>query len=608
MSPNVQKWIDVGLGNRYRPRESLVRRETVRRHDRIYLETGTRLTFRKRRRSGRVPLLLAVLGLSTLGLGFAAYLDPMPGNGIRAIAVTDGYVADDTDSLPAYRALAMVESVGEDNLLVPSLGLEPLPEVGQTEVGQTKEVVYHNHPLESLISSDVEASDSGPTQFVISSDGEAFGIDPNANGTFPDADLNLNQHSDLDLVTYSAAHLPGTADQPEAASIVRTLVHSQLNLDSDRSAHWDWQEYTVEAGDNLSKIFSLLGIHSQLRPVLAIGGSVRELERIYPGERLHAATYAGDLQLLVYEPRGDHYLKIIRNEDDAGFEARRKELPLETELRVVHAEIQQSLFLDGSRAGLSDGTLMQIAEIFGWDIDFAWDIRQGDRLLAVYERVYRDGQYLRDGPVLAAEFENRGRRLQAFRFAPDGDKFDYYTAEGNSLRQAFIRTPVDVGRISSSFGPRRHPILGYTRLHQGVDYAAPTGTPIRAAGNGRIVHRGTRGGYGNTVIIDHGNGRQTLYAHMNNFRSGQSVGSRVRQGEVIGYVGMTGLATGPHLHYEFHIDGKPVNPVTVELPRSEPLPRQHMDRFRQTVTPMLVALNEVRDLQIAEARPGSEQR
>jgi murein DD-endopeptidase MepM/ murein hydrolase activator NlpD len=367
----------------------------------------------------------------------------------------------------------------------------------------------------------------------------------------------------------------------------------------------EWKEHVVSSGDTLSAIFSQLEIHSHLQPILALGDEARDLQRLFPGERLRAGTREGDLETLIYEPRGDHYIEITRAGEGGEFVAQRQEHELESQRRITHAEIRQSLFLDGSRAGLSDAMLIQIADIFGWDIDFAWDIRQGDHLIVMYDQIFKDGEYLRDGPVLAAEFQNRGRTLHALRFAPEGGDADYFTPDGESMRQAFIRTPVDVGRISSNFGPRKHPVLGYNRQHQGVDYAAPTGTPIRAAGNGRIVHRGTRGGYGKTVIIDHGNNYRTLYAHMNGYRSGHSVGSRVRQGEIIGYVGMTGLATGPHLHYEFHVRERPVNPVTVDLPRAESLPRKHMEAFREETASLLAAIETLRETQLAEGATGA---
>ena len=403
--------------------------------------------------------------------------------------------------------------------------------------------------------------------------------------------------------TYEGALPENTATGILDASSAESYAHPALAAYGADAL--EWNEHVVASGDTLSAIFSQLEIHSHLQPILALGDEARDLQRLFPGERLRAGKREGDLETLIYEPRGDHYIEITRAAESGEFVAQRQEYALEPQRRITHAEIQQSLFLDGSRAGLSDAMLIQIADIFGWDIDFAWDIRQGDHLIVVYDRIFKDGEYLRDGPVLAAEFQNRGRTLHALRFAPEGGDPDYFTPEGESMRQAFLRTPVDVGRISSNFGPRRHPVLGYTRQHQGVDYAAPTGTPIRAAGNGRIVHRGTRGGYGKTVIIDHGNNYRTLYAHMNGYRSGHSVGSRVRQGEIIGYVGMTGLATGPHLHYEFHVREKPVNPVTVELPRAESLPAKHMEAFRKETASLLAAIETLRETQLAEGATGA---
>ena len=403
--------------------------------------------------------------------------------------------------------------------------------------------------------------------------------------------------------------LPETAatflrEEPEEWGDLQPQVTPPETLPDRRDLAW--AEHVVVSGDSLSRIFNQLGISSQLQEILAIDDAAGDLQRIFPGERMRAGTRDGQLETLIYEPRsGDHVVKVTRNSETGGFVAERHEHQLETRRHIALTEIQQSLFIDGAREGLSDAILIQIADIFGWDIDFAWDIRQGDRLIVVYDRIFKDGEHLRDGPVLAAEFHNKGRILQALRFAPDGETADYYSPEGQSMRQAFLRTPVDVGRISSNFGPRRHPVLGYTRQHQGVDYAAPTGTPIRAAGNGRIVHRGTRGGYGKTVIIDHGNNYKTLYAHMNGYRSGHSVGGRVRQGEIIGYVGMTGLSTGPHLHYEFHVRDKPVNPVTVDLPRAESLPRKHMEAFRNETSALLAVIETVRETQLAEGVTGA---
>ena len=404
------------------------------------------------------------------------------------------------------------------------------------------------------------------------------------------------------------AHEDGLDGSPASNILREPSAEPDTAIAASGTDQLQWKEHVVSSGDTLSGIFSQLEIFSHLQPILALGDEAGDLQRLFPGERLRAGKRDGELETLIYEPRGDHYIEITRVAESGEFIALRQEHELGTERRITHAEIQQSLFLDGSRAGLSDPMLIQIADIFGWDIDFAWDIRQGDHLVVVYDRIFKEGEYLRDGPVLAAEFQNQGRTLRALRFAPEGGDPDYFTPDGESMRQAFIRTPVDVGRISSNFGPRKHPVLGYNRQHQGVDYAAPTGTPIRAAGNGRIVHRGIRGGYGKTVIIDHGNNYKTLYAHMNGYRSGHSVGSRVRQGEIIGYVGMTGLVTGPHLHYEFHVRDKPVNPVTVALPRAQSLPPKYRDAFREGMAPLLAAIDASRETQLAEGAAGAGRR
>ncbi len=535
----------------------------VRRLSTIYMETGaTRLSFREPQRRRRWPLLIAALALSAVGLGFAAYVQP-PQHSAAALPADDNAAPG---AERTHRPNAGVQTLSLPVPMLPNTTAAPAPELGnRVETGQ------------------------------------------------PDA-----QRLPLPLKAPAADH-PAPASSPDALALLDRTPENEFGADAQRAetvletglieeaAPEDalvWDEHVVVSGDNLSVIFSRLEIYSQLRAILALGEDAADLQRLYPGERLRAGKRDGQFEALIYEPRGDHYLEITRADADGEFIVSREQHELESRRQSVHAEIRRSLFLDGAAAGLADATLIQIADIFGWDIDFAWDIREGDRLTVIYERIYKDGEYLRDGPVLAAEFQNRGRTLRALRFAPDGEQAGYFNPEGESMRQAFIRTPVDVGRISSNFGPRRHPVLGYTRQHQGVDYAAPTGTPIRAAGNGRITHRGTRGGYGNTVIIDHGNNYKTLYAHMNGYRRGHSVGSRVSQGEIIGYVGMTGLATGPHLHYEFHVRDKPVNPVTVDLPRAESLAAEQMKAFQDATAPLLAAIAIVQqETQLAEGRP-----
>jgi murein DD-endopeptidase MepM/ murein hydrolase activator NlpD len=244
--------------------------------------------------------------------------------------------------------------------------------------------------------------------------------------------------------------------------------------------------------------------------------------------------------------------------------------------------------------------IMQLAHIFGWDIDFALNIRNGDSFSVIYQEDYLNGKKLNDGPILAAEFINQGHVYRAIRYTDPTGNSDYYDPSGKSMRKAFLRTPVEFTRISSGFTMGRfHPILNKIRAHKGVDYAAPTGTPIKATGDGKITFRGRKGGYGNVVILQHGARYSTLYGHMSKFRGGLAVGSRVRQGQVIGYVGMTGLATGPHLHYEFRIDGVHRDPLRVKLPGAEPLGNKYRDDFNSKAKALIAKLDLIRDVQVA---------
>jgi len=239
---------------------------------------------------------------------------------------------------------------------------------------------------------------------------------------------------------------------------------------------------------------------------------------------------------------------------------------------------------------------MNLAGIFAWDVDFVLAIRHGDEFSLVYEEYWQDGERVAEGDILAAEFVNRGKHFRAVRFKDASGRIDYYTPEGRSVRKAFVRAPLSFSRISSNFDPRRrHPKLNTIRAHKGVDYAAPTGTPIKAAGDGKIIHRGRKGGYGNAVIIQHGGNITTLYAHMSRFSKAR-IGSRVRQGDIIGYVGATGLATGPHLHYEYRRNGVHLNPRTVKLPDAEPINAEYLPEFKKAAGPLLKQLDNERTL------------
>lgn len=354
----------------------------------------------------------------------------------------------------------------------------------------------------------------------------------------------------------------------------------------------DWVTMKIKSGQNLAVIFDSLGLpQDELVALLALKGDVQKLKRIKAGDELHVRVEEDRLAGLRYALDERRTLEVRRA--DKGLEA--VTLTAQIEHRQVSASgrINESLFVDGQKAQLSGRTIMEFADIFGYDIDFAQDIHPGDQFSVVYEQLYSKGKKLRDGDILAAEFVNQGQRYRAVRFtAPDGNSA-YYTPQGLSLRKAFIRTPVDFARVTSPFNMHRlHPILHTIRAHKGVDYGASIGTPIKATGDGRVSYYGLKNGYGRVAMIDHGAGVETLYGHMSRFRPGLAVGSRVRQGQVIGYVGMSGLATAPHLHYEFRINGIHKNPMTVPLPRALPVDARYMAAFRAQSSTLMAALEQ----------------
>ena len=377
-----------------------------------------------------------------------------------------------------------------------------------------------------------------------------------------------------------------TATTSDFDGIIQSAVSDALKV----PAASQWTTISVKAGQSLSVIFEALGLApDEVNNVLALGGDVQRLKKIKAGEELHVRVEDDALQGLNYALDERRTLEVRRG--DKGLEALLLTAEIEHRQTTASGKITDSLFVDGRRAQLSGRLIMEFADIFGYDIDFAQDLHAGDTFSVVYEQLYKDGKKFRDGDILAAEFVSQGQRYRAVRFtAPDGNTA-YYTPNGQSLRKAFIRTPVDFARISSPFNLRRlHPILHTIRAHKGVDYAAGTGTPIKATGDGKISFKGVKRGYGNVVTISHGGGVETLYAHLSRFRAGLGQGSKVRQGQVVGYVGKSGLATAPHLHYEFRINGLHKNPVTVPLPRANPVAPRYMAAVRAQSATMVASL------------------
>ena len=365
----------------------------------------------------------------------------------------------------------------------------------------------------------------------------------------------------------------------------------------------EWHVVVVQPGQTLSDIFQAQGLGtSLLHRVLQSVDDDTVLRRIHPGDEF-AFLVDGDGILRGLRFDRDEATRLTLNISDDGIDPVTEERALERRTRLAHGQIRHSLFDAGAQAGINDTMVLQLAKAFGYDIDFAQDLRTGDRFSVIYDEVYRDGERLRNGDILAATFINRGKRYTAIRHVnSDGDVM-YYNEEGRPLRTDFLRTPVEFTRISSKFtSGRMHPVLGRMRAHRGVDYAAPTGTPIRAAGDGKIIFRGKQNGYGNVVIVQHQGKYTTLYAHMSRFAKNH-VGERVRQGQTIGYVGMTGLATGPHLHYEFRVNGKHQDPLSVTLPKPEPLPASELVQFQRSNAPLLAKLRQLEGVMLAQASP-----
>ncbi|MES1940983.1 peptidase M23B [Salinisphaera sp. T5B8] len=414
-----------------------------------------------------------------------------------------------------------------------------------------------------------------------------------------DPDRAATDTGDIDATT-------GLADIVDTGVVQdKAQQHDNAAIATPRDSGPRWHDVTIRKGDTLSIAFS--------RNELSYADSLAIAHMKEHGKRFTRGLRAGDTMRVKADADG-HVLALdfpvdplhtlqVRPQGN-GFRGEMALADVEHRNAFASGIIDTSFYVDALEAGLSDRQIMKLVEIFGWDIDFAFDTRPGDRFVVVYDELYKDGDKIANGDILAASFINRGRDVRAVRYAEAGDDQGtvYYSPDGRAMKKAFIRTPVDYTRISSGFNlSRNHPILNRIRRHEGTDYAAPSGTPIKATGNGRIVFRGRRGGYGNMIIVRHDSHLSTRYGHMSRFASGFGVGSKVKQGDVIGYVGMSGLATGPHLHYEFRVDGNPKDPERVDLPKALPLPGEYMADFRKHSAPLLTQLDTLTETEIASA-------
>ena len=388
-----------------------------------------------------------------------------------------------------------------------------------------------------------------------------------------------------------------TALTPPAAPVIveapAPVAAAPVIADPEPVSPFDSAEIVIRRNDTLDAIFRQMQLSlSDLAELRQLPDVRKALDRLRPGDIIMLTHLDGELKSLTRRLSDTATLTVTRAGD--GFAANVIENPLEIEEASMTGTIDSSLFLSVNAAGGSDNLAIALADVFKYDIDFVNEVQPGDRFAVAYQQQWQDGQFVRDGEILAAEFVNKGRSFRAVRYVmPDGSG-EYFTPDGHSVRKAFLRFPVAFGRVSSGFNlARRHPILNRVRAHKGTDFAAPVGTPIYAAGSGRVTFRGVKGGYGNAVILAHAGSVTTLYGHMSRYAKGLSVGDKVKQGEVIGYVGMTGLASGPHLHYEYRVGGVHRNPATVPLPKAESIPAELKADFEAKAAPLLAQLDSI---------------
>jgi len=408
--------------------------------------------------------------------------------------------------------------------------------------------------------------------------------------------------------------IQGTETQatPIAVPAVETIIQAVAAIPepakakAHKPAAPQWKEFTVQNGDSLSILFKRAGLNDRsIYELFSDAKDAKNLRSIRPGQKMSFLVKDGQLQGLSYVIDELNSLNFTRS--TKGFTGEQIALKPDIKYAFRQASIDSSLYMAGKRAGMPSNLTMELANIFGWDIDFALDIKKGDSFKVMYEEQFLKGKKIGTGKIMAAEFTNAGKTFKAVRYTDKQGSSNYYTPDGRGMHKAFLRTPIEFARITSHFSlNRKHPVLHIIRAHKGTDYAATRGTPIRATGNGKVSFAGVKNGFGNTVVIQHGQGIETLYAHMHGFAKGMRSGSRVTQGDIIGYVGATGLASAPHLHYEFHVNGQVRNPVTVPLPKSIGIDKTELARFNETTRPLIAKLDQYKpSSRLAVAKNGS---
>ncbi|GHU06008.1 hypothetical protein FACS1894158_10950 [Betaproteobacteria bacterium] len=361
------------------------------------------------------------------------------------------------------------------------------------------------------------------------------------------------------------------------------------------------REESVRRSDTLSILFSRLGINDPKALAFISHNPEASLiaRQLRPGKSVSARTRHDGQLLTFYFPLNGKDAMLVVEKKDGGFAVSEQERTLTTRIHFNSGEIKSSLFGATDEAGIPDAIASDLAEIFSSDIDFYRDLRKGDKFFVVYESLTHNGQHIRSGRILATEFVNDNKTYQAYWFQAEDGREGYYSGDGQNLRKAFLRSPLAFSRVTSGFSNSRfNPVLGYTRAHNGIDYGAPIGTPVRAVADGVIEFAGEQGGYGNLIVLKHQNRHTTAYGHLNGFAPEIKKGTQVNQGDTIGFVGQTGRTTGPHLHYEFRVNGQAINPETVSLPEAPPLNSAQLSLFKTAVDPLRVYLDMTKQIQI----------
>jgi murein DD-endopeptidase MepM/ murein hydrolase activator NlpD len=386
-------------------------------------------------------------------------------------------------------------------------------------------------------------------------------------------------------------------DLPKQLTSLESEIENSIALPEDT----EWDIITIKSGDTLASIFDSAGLPARTTYAIAsLNEQTKSLRYIKPGQKIHILRDdTNRLRQMKYVPDITKTLSIQRNENQS-FTSKITNFQLDAYPVFREGIISSSLFEAAAESNIPESVVMELANIFGWDIDFSLDIRRGDRFGILYNELYKDNVKVRNGRILAAEFVNNGKLYKAVYYTDPQGNGDYFTEDGKSMRKAFLRSPVKFARISSRFSNKRwHPVLSKWRSHKGVDYAARRGTPILAAGDGKIKLVGTKGGFGRAVIIQHGGRYTTVYGHLNGYARGIRRGKQVKQGQIIGYVGSSGLATGPHLHYEFRVNGVHRNPLTVRLPEAKPVHPSFQEHFKEN-TQVYLSMLQLMDNTLAD--------